>query len=884
MATLDMPNLSDEIFHFVTTKKPVLFSGSGVGKPVGMPLWPEYLDHLANVCEAYKDVLSAQLIKQNVAHGNLIQAAGIYQLCSAIPDGERLKELAKPFTEHIEDAKLDLIKPVFELPFGAVVTTNYDRSQHDAFARARQRAPMQLELDDGTLRGGALRTGFFIAPVHGRAELPQSMVLFPNTYEQLDQNQIYKDFLLTLLNERPCLFLGFSFVDPAIRHVLTLYEKQAGPAYKTLHCALLPGDSSNELRQLLMKLNIHTHFYDPNESHRGLWRALNKAQARYKGGIAAPEPIPLATPDSARYSTLHRYFAFAYAQQRTSKELRPLLQQAREGLMLAKIRECGDDGISEAKLLAGIKDTLHLSQDETLALVRDSLARLLAEGTVRKMGENYFTGGPEPELLTRHLATLVSGVANRMKVREGIVLPTTDQTMVREGLERIFILRAWDLAAHYAGGGAGYGTDLNGVVHEVLADLAKSKAASELAAMERSVINLLTAPSDREAEHLAEVGRTAFGLQLVLSTPRQALLQRHSLPQIVYFDASVLLPTLVPGHPLRPVYRDAIKRLREAANQAGTRCELIVGRPFLNEIVSHREIALRLVRAQRLERPESLNRIISFYGAENVNVFVSAFATHVAKAQATGHKPPKFADFLNQVAPYQDENALAAYLQKTGIQVVAIDFRTKNNVQFIHVFNPLTSSYEKKSYDPISPKKKVLVQHEATQLVQLQLDAQSGNRSVFVSADRGLRRALLASPELRYFAGMVIPPEGFVGLVDIMVGLKADRRSLARLIWAAPRKDAEQATRDYLVRHALKQMDAAVASQMPDVIDRVVNRARQQIEDANFDMTSAHDVEDVARTARFMDRLEEDFFDNMKWWMEKHEEEVSKERKSSRKK
>ncbi len=808
MATLDMPNLSDEIFHFVTTKKPVLFSGSGVGKPVGMPLWPEYLDHLANVCEAYKDVLSAQLIKQNVAHGNLIQAAGIYQLCSAIPDGERLKELAKPFTEHIEDAKLDLIKPVFELPFGAVVTTNYDRSQHDAFARARQRAPMQLELDDGTLRGGALRTGFFIAPVHGRAELPQSMVLFPNTYEQLDQNQIYKDFLLTLLNERPCLFLGFSFVDPAIRHVLTLYEKQAGPAYKTLHCALLPGDSSNELRQLLMKLNIHTHFYDPNESHRGLWRALNKAQARYKGGIAAPEPIPLG----------------------------------------------------------------------------DSLARLLAEGTVRKMGENYFTGGPEPELLTRHLATLVSGVANRMKVREGIVLPTTDQTMVREGLERIFILRAWDLAAHYAGGGAGYGTDLNGVVHEVLADLAKSKAASELAAMERSVINLLTAPSDREAEHLAEVGRTAFGLQLVLSTPRQALLQRHSLPQIVYFDASVLLPTLVPGHPLRPVYRDAIKRLREAANQAGTRCELIVGRPFLNEIVSHREIALRLVRAQRLERPESLNRIISFYGAENVNVFVSAFATHVAKAQATGHKPPKFADFLNQVAPYQDENALAAYLQKTGIQVVAIDFRTKNNVQFIHVFNPLTSSYEKKSYDPISPKKKVLVQHEATQLVQLQLDAQSGNRSVFVSADRGLRRALLASPELRYFAGMVIPPEGFVGLVDIMVGLKADRRSLARLIWAAPRKDAEQATRDYLVRHALKQMDAAVASQMPDVIDRVVNRARQQIEDANFDMTSAHDVEDVARTARFMDRLEEDFFDNMKWWMEKHEEEVSKERKSSRKK
>src|SRR5205809_23910 len=115
MATLDTAHLADEIFNFVTTKKPVLFSGSGLGKRVGMPLWPEYLDHLAAVCETYKDDLSAQLIKKNVLQGNLIQAAGIYELCSAIPCGERLKELAKPFTEHIDDTKLDLLKPVFEL-------------------------------------------------------------------------------------------------------------------------------------------------------------------------------------------------------------------------------------------------------------------------------------------------------------------------------------------------------------------------------------------------------------------------------------------------------------------------------------------------------------------------------------------------------------------------------------------------------------------------------------------------------------------------------------------------------------------------------------------------------------------------------------------------
>jgi hypothetical protein len=33
-------------------------------------------------------------------------------------------------------------------------------------------------------------------------------------------------------------------------------------------------------------------------------------------------------------------------------------------------------------------------------------------------------------------------------------------------------------------------------------------------------------------------------------------------------------------------------------------------------------------------------------------------------------------------------------------------------------------------------------------------------------------------------------------------------------------------------------------------------------------------VEDVARNARFMDRLTEDFFETMHWWIQKHEKEA----------
>jgi hypothetical protein len=550
--------------------------------------------------------------------------------------------------------------------------------------------------------------------------------------------------------------------------------------------------------------------------------------------------------------------------------------------MMALIREARATGISDKSILTSAQNTLHLSEEEAAPVVRDSIARLLADGEIQKQKELYLAVSPEPELLTKHLATLVSGIVSRMKVREGVALGANAHPFIQEALERIFILRAWDVAAHYAGGGAGYGSDLFGVVNHVFSEAVKIVDASQRAKLERCTIDLLTAPSDREAEHLAEVGRTAFALQLVLSTPRQALLQRHALPQAVYFDASVLLPTLVPGHPLRPVYRDAIKRLGEAAKQVGARCELIVGVPFLNEVISHRQIAVGTVREQRLDDPKSLRRLITFYGADNVNVFIGAFATHVAKAEALGQRPPKFAEFLSQFAPYENEATLATYLKGLGIRVLPMDFRQKHNLDFVRVFNPLTAAYENQAHDILAPKKKVLVQHEAAQIVQLKLDNEFGSRAVFVSADRALRRALLFVPELRSYAGMVVPPQGFIGLVDIMVGLKADRRSLARLIWAAPRRDAEQAIRDYLVRHALDQMDAAVTKNMPEVIEEMVVNAKRELEVANFDITSDNDVKDIARTTRFMDRLDKDFLETMEWWMERQDSEApTKPRKRS---
>jgi hypothetical protein len=120
-------------------------------------------------------------------------------------------------------------------------------------------------------------------------------------------------------------------------------------------------------------------------------------------------------------------------------------------------------------------------------------------------------------------------------------------------------------------------------------------------------------------------------VQLISATPRQALFRKFALPERLYLDSNVLLPTITAGHPLRPVYVDTLKRLSEAAASADAPLEVVVSQQFLNEVVSHRGKALELVHGLGLENTEQLAKHILFYDATNTNVFVDAYAPFIGR-------------------------------------------------------------------------------------------------------------------------------------------------------------------------------------------------------------------------------------------------------------
>jgi hypothetical protein len=154
--------------------------------------------------------------------------------------------------------------------------------------------------------------------------------------------------------------------------------------------------------------------------------------------------------------------------------------------------------------------------------------------------------------------------------------------------------------------------------------------------------------------------------------------------------------------------------------------------------------------------------------------------------------------------------------------------------------------------------------HEAEQLTRLFLDLALGKRSVFVTADAKLQRIVQNSEHLEKLTGNVLSQIGFVGLVDLLVGLPPDREVFTRLMWASPRNDTQKQVRDYLVSVTLARYDDAMARAMPEVLRDFMASARDELSAFDRQSRKTTDPEDVKATKLFLDRLENQYFEKMR--------------------
>jgi hypothetical protein len=851
MSPLDANGISDTIYKFLTTSNnPALFAGAGVGARAGLPTWLQFMEHLAAVANNY-DPLTGELIRRRTESGHYLNAALIYKTCPQIPRGEKYKQIATPFCSPPSPEKL---RALVSLPFIAIFTTNYDRSLHDAFASVVGKSPKTVELEDPTMSRAPYYTDFYIARIHGRAEVSETIVFAENDYKRIEEDECYIDLVRHILTRYSCLFLGFSFVDPAIDNVFRIIEDRLSPGFPKLHLAILPADADRRLTARLTRFNIKTVQYEVSEEHSALWEGINLTSREFTMAQKIEKPtahLPL--------NAIKRFVATSYARAKLEEELQPLRDTVVDGMIVDILMEAREKGVTHQSVSDKLKRYLSLSDKESRQLAQRRIEVLSGRGWCR-VSDNVIRATRETtNVLEEDINILVEGVINRAQVREGQKITSQLKRVTSRCIEDILVARGWDLGAHYAGAAEG---EIPSVQHTISSSVAKHGAnlsERRRKALELAYYDLFQNPDETESTVLAELGRVAFGLQLVTNNPCATIAHQAVLPERIYLDASFLMPAIIEGSPYYSLYANTIRRFDEAAKTAGMSVSVAVAGDFLNEIISHREIARREVDAMLLGNRDTLTNHILYHGADNVNVFIGAYANWVERLEEN----VSFDEFLSRVAPYRSEQTLARFLKKKGIETDILSFEPDDEVDLYYKMKrALTDAYESDPYSQYHPKEQVLIDHEARQLTQLNLDLERKLRPLFVTADMRLRR-LAIGPVLGKPGSAIISHRGLVQLIDILVGIRGDPVVTSRLFWGGVVTDDAILIRNYLINHALKHQDEAMTMTMSGVLQSLVPKSVERAKEERVSLFPGGTIDDKTRRERFLDHLADRFYANM---------------------
>lgn len=851
MSLFDANQVSDTIYEFLTTSKnPALFAGSGVGAQAGLPTWKQFVEHLAIVASSYEPIIG-ELIRKWGKSGHYLSAASVYKSNPEVPHGELYKQLAVPFTSPPYPEKLNAL---VSLPFSAIFTTNYDRSLHDAFANVVGKSPIAVELEDPTMIRAPFLTDFYIARIHGRAELPETIVFAEDDYKRIRGNECYVDFVWNAFTRYSCLFLGFSFLDPAINQVFQTLEDKLAPGFPQLHLAVLPSDADSSLKALLARFNIKTIQYDAADQHFALWEGIRLASRGFIQTEKTEKPAAIFPLD-----TVKRFLATSYARIQMGDDILPLRDLVVDGMIMNILTEADGEEIIFDEIATHLQKYIPMSEHEAKQLTRRRIELLDHRGWCQVSNDSVLLTRRTSNELREGISTLVKGILDRLKVREAQPITFQAREVAEQCIEEVLLARSWDLGAHYAGAAIRKIPDIFPTISKSVEKHGIQLGIGQREGLSRACYDLFQHPNREESIVLAELGRIAFGLQLVINAPCSSITHQDVLPERIYLDANVLMPAIIDGHPYRPAYVDSIRRLGQASQAASIPIGVFIAKDFLNEVISHREIAQREVGTMWLERPRSLSKHMLYYGAENANVFVGAYGSWVGRQE----KEISFSEFLRRVAPYSSEEELSRYLVKEGIKTDDLYFEPGDEIDLYHKIKVvLEDAYQSDRTWKYNPKRFVLIEHEARQLTRLVLDLKYGIRAIFVTADERLRR-LAADIVTREVGHAIISHRGLVQLIDMLVGVKSDPVSLARLIWGGGLDDEAAMIRDYYTALALQHYNDAMAMTLPEVLNAFVPEVIRASEREGVDLFPGGNVESKSRTARFLDRFEDQFYASM---------------------
>lgn len=868
--------LKDKLVSVIQPGESVLFAGAGVGARAGLVDWKNYLRTLAREAGKHEKAVE-KLMLSRIKAKQYLNAAHLFKRVLQIPEGERYRILSEPFVSSRYDAKM--LSSLMSLPFRGIATPNYDRSLLDALSTVRGRhergAPMAIERGEGRFKVMHYEENYF-ARLHGRAEKPDSIVLDDQDYEIHYQDRDFLDGLLGLLRDFSCIFIGFSFVDPAIDAVLNCFSDIVGPDFPKLHTAFVP-KGSDDLTPKLHQANIDVVEYDPADNHREFWSAVDAAASSIHSITVSEGPSEYIGLRKCRRAleTIRKALAMCYARTKLSKDTVPLRRLVLQGLQVAELAKREGKEAPVEEVHQSVAKVLGASIDEARPSLVKSFDQLCYKEICDLRDGHAVLLADMRDDLSGAFNALAKSVIRRARLRTGIQLEQ-HKDKIGNLLRDLILSSGFDLGAHFASRAA---RPLGDVLKRIQACVEQSGLPVSLRkhAVD-AVAELLRSPNGPEADILAMLGRLAFGVELALGQARSSILYAEILPSRVYLDASILLPAIVDGHPRRPLLAAALDSLGKALASQGIRKPLYAPHEFLNEVVSHRERACAIVKQLDLEqhsasawKPTPLFREINLKGADGTNVFIGAYASWIGRLE----KQVSFNEFLELAAPYETEDQLQQYLDERNFSVVHLSKGDPSfkPTKFWEVFNRLKLGYEETipQWDRLKPT--VLIEHEAWQLLQLDEDHSVGIRSLFATADRKLGRAVKHAFGARETEDL-LSDISLVQLVDTLIGVPIDSQAMTRMIWGVQALDPEDTVRHYITNVGLRIQGDVETLALPQVVENLMKETKISSEwDVVYPQIGADTDRARETVAKFLDRLEDRFYELLEEAVKKRENE-----------
>jgi len=370
------PRPPASLVRYLREKRSVLFCGSGLSAWAKLPVWQTLLENIVRqLAEEVPEDPNLVELERLLAAGKLLEVA---DHCKEAL-GRRYNDI---LSEHLRGATEPIPEPhkiIVQLPFSAIVTTNYDKLLERSYASSSG-LPKTPTHQDVEMLGPLLFDGsFFILKAHGDIDRPESMVLTTRDYQNIiHSNPAFNSIFSAILLTKAVLFIGYSMNDPDFRLLLdrqlTVFRGNIPDRY-----ALMSGVGKVECEVLWRTARIRVLPYDEGK-HDQVLEFLQTMLAQLTQPVTQLQPsVPhgvatLSPPDQIRPNK--NGLSPEPAQSASVLTLR-LRAQAFEAIMSS-----GRNAVQGSSASASQPPLIHLVRD---ALNYEAKARLLGQELANRL-------------------------------------------------------------------------------------------------------------------------------------------------------------------------------------------------------------------------------------------------------------------------------------------------------------------------------------------------------------------------------------------------------------------------------------------------------------------------------------------------------------------